>query len=212
MSRGLLFELLFVKAWVMSTTSRLILASASPRRQTLLHQMGLRFSVVPASIEEHIRELEPNQLATTLAEEKVEQIRSSSPEYRETWIVGADTIIVLQGTIIGKPVSREEGGRLLEAFSGATHQVITGVALYCPEKKTVSSRSAVTDVTFAQLSNAEIQWYLDTEEWEDVAGGYRIQGRGACFINHINGSFSNVMGLPIHTFYGMLRDNHYPLL
>jgi septum formation protein len=126
------------------------------------------------------------------------------------WVFGADTIVVLEGRIFGKPASRDDAGVMLGRLSGRRHEVITAMALYnCREKK-VDCRSVSCAVAFAPLQAAEIGWYLDSGEWEGAAGSYRLQGKGACFITEINGSPGAVEGLPLYDFCAMLKDNGYP--
>ena len=126
------------------------------------------------------------------------------------WVCGADTLILLDGKIYGKALDREDAGRMLKELQGKGHEVISAVALYNGRANTFDCRSAVSSVTFAPLSHGEIQWYLDTGEWQDAAGAYKIQGLASCFISSINGSYSSIVGLPLREFYGMLKDNGYP--
>lgn len=187
---------------------RLVLASASQRRREILLQMGLSFSVIPAEVDESfIIGADPRDESLRLAEKKARAVALALPD--KVYVLGADTFIVFKGKWIGKPANREEAGEMLKAFSGRTHRVVTGLALLCGKKPPLLDY-AVTDVTFRQLSEREIDWYLNTEEWAGVAGAYRIQEQGACFITSLTGSYSNVMGLPIHTFYGMLLNINFP--
>lgn len=189
----------------------LVLASASPRRKTVLEQMKIRYKAVPAHIDEEAFTGPAESPAVRLAEEKVRKVLHDFPEYKTAWIIGADTVIIDGNEIIGKPRSRDHAHKLLRRYSGSMHQVVTGLALYSPLSGGMDKAVEKTDVFFASLSDKEIEWYLDTEEWRGAAGGYRIQERGACLIERINGSYSNVMGLPIRTFYGMLCYAHFPL-
>ncbi|MBI9100080.1 MAG: Maf family protein [Spirochaetaceae bacterium] len=125
------------------------------------------------------------------------------------WAVAADTFIYFEKTTIGKPADRSEAYRELKRFSGQTHQVYSGITLYSAQRDVIVSDVEVTDVTFRELTENEIQWYLRTEEWKGVAGSYRIQEKGECLIKGINGSYSSVMGLPITLFYGMLTKLNY---
>lgn len=194
----------------------LILASGSPRRQQILRQMGLPFTVLPAHIDETIENVSPEQNTVDLAREKAETVRKRYKNEFSTqhWIVGADTVIVLDNAIIGKPADRDDARRILTALSGRSHSVVTGIALTvenctCTSLPRMETAAVRTEVSFAALEPEEIDWYLDTGEWQGAAGGYRIQGKGACFITRIEGSYSNVIGLPINTFYGMLKRTHY---
>ncbi|MCL1930391.1 MAG: Maf family protein, partial [Treponema sp.] len=125
------------------------------------------------------------------------------------WVFAADTIVVLKNEIFGKPAGRDDARRMLERLAGQRHEVITAMALYNGRQKTTDSRSKTSEVAFAPLSGAEIDWYLDTGEWEGAAGAYRLQGLGACLIEAVNGSPSGVAGLPLRDFYAMLRDSGY---
>ncbi len=179
--------------------------------------MGITFSVLPADIEETITDDSPEQNTIELARKKVDTVwRRYKTEFgRPHWIVGADTVIVLDTTSIGKPVDRPDAHRILTGLSGRRHSVVTGVVLTVKNgpseiRAQVETAAVRTEVYVAELDQEEISRYLDSGEWQGVAGGYRIQGRGACFITRIEGSYSNVIGLPIHTFYGMLKQTHYP--
>jgi septum formation protein len=152
----------------------------------------------------------PKDAAEGLAAEKVKKIIKTLQGRASGWIFGADTVIVSEGAVFGKPENREEAKKTLQCLRGRTHEVITGMALYNGRAKTIDTRSVASKVSFAELSDAEIEWYLDSGEWQGAAGSYRIQGLAACFITGIQGSPSSVTGLPIREFYVMLRDNGYP--
>lgn len=185
------------------------LISASPRRRTLLEQMGIPCIVAPVDIHEDMnRDLTPEELAGTIAREKLGAFLKTGPADIR-WAVAADTFISFGGRTVGKPADREEAYRELKNFSGNTHQVLTGVSLYRGSDGTIITETGITDVTFRNLSEEEILRYLRSGEWEGVAGSYRIQGKGECLISGINGSYSNVMGLPITRFYGMLTKLNY---
>jgi len=199
----------------------IILASASPRRQDFFRLMGIPFTCVPAMIDETPPPgLTPQQAAEDLALRKAlavaDRLHSQNPTpysplpTPHSWIFAADTIVVLEGEIFGKPADRADARRMLERLSGQRHEVITAMALYNGREKTTSIRSKTSEVAFGPLTEAEIEWYLDSGEWEGVAGAYRLQGLGACLIEGVNGSPSGVAGLPLYDFFGMLKDNGYP--
>lgn len=192
----------------------IILASSSPRRQEILKLLNIPFKVIIPNIDETISSaIKPEEIPEFLAREKVTAVIHSLPPQQEIlWILGADTIILKEGKIFGKPDSRAQAEAFLREFSGKTHQVITSVVLYNGRKKTFVSKNAVTKVTFSELSDKEINWYLDTEEWHGAAGGYRIQSLASCFIKSIEGTQSCVTGLPIFELYDMFKEQGYSLL
>jgi len=180
-------------------------------RQEYFKLMGLPFSILPASIDEsQITQKDPLKLSRQLAIRKVEKVIEMMKDPLPQWICGADTVIAANGKIFGKPADRGEAARMLKQLSGKQHKVVTSVALYNGKKKKTDCRSSVCTVTFAPLTEEEIEWYLDTNEWRGAAGAYRIQGLAGCLITRIKGSPSTVAGLPLREFYVMLRDNGYP--
>lgn len=172
--------------------------------------MGLPFSVMPPLIDEDLNQhLPPRQLTEELAIKKIQKIAGLMKGISPHWICGADTIISVDGDIFGKPKDRDDAKRMLTRLQGREHEVITGIALYNGRKQSVDCRSVVSTVTFGPVPEAEIEWYLNTGEWQGVAGAYKIQGLAACFITGIKGSPSAITGLPIYEFYVMLRENGY---
>ena len=175
--------------------SRLILASKSPRRSELLKQAGLTFSVIPSDVVESTVALSnPDSYVITLAESKALDISQKHPA---AWVIGADTIVLIDHKILGKPGSRKEAFDMLQRLSGKTHQVLTGYCICCKKKDRLFSESIKTDVRFKKLNDAEINWYIQTGEPFDKAGGYAIQGVGTFLVKSINGSYTNVVGLPV---------------
>jgi septum formation protein len=174
---------------------RLILASKSPRRQYLLEQAGLEFLVVPSEFDESsVIPSSPETCAKRLAECKAQEI---SRKYPDSWVIGADTIVFINNNILGKPTSGEEARMMLEILNDKTHQVVTGYCI-CHHNKACSFSEAVkTEVRFKKLTQKEIEWYTESEEPFDKAGGYAIQGRGMFLVKRINGSYTNVVGLPV---------------
>lgn len=190
----------------------LILASTSPRRQQLLTSLGIAFEVVPSGYEEVFDHRPPLEQVQFLAEMKVRSVLSEHPELKYSPILGADTCIDLDSHILGKPADREAARSCLERMSGRRHNVITGLSLWDGRNEEFLHRAEVTEISLAELSREEIDWYLNTNEWQGAAGGYRIQGKGSLFVERIDGCFYNVMGLPIRLFYGMLQTQGYHLL
>jgi septum formation protein len=192
--------------------ARLILASASPRRQELLGLLALPFEVIPSEVDEAalVRELGeqllPAEMARRLAELKAADVAARHPD---ALVLGADTIVVLGDAILGKPVSPDDARRMLALLSGRTHQVITGIAL----RGGVSVSDAVsTGVTFRELTSREIDAYVATGEPMDKAGAYALQGRAAVLIEGIHGDYTNVVGLPVPRLAILLRRYGIPIL
>ena len=194
----------------------IVLASGSPRRQEYFRLLGLPFTCMPSSVDESF---DPNAEPRTIVEElavrklnkTLELLAKESPlsQTGTSWVCGADTLISLDGKIYGKPLNREDAGRMIRAFQGRSHEVISALALHNRLKNTTDCRSVISTVTFASLTSGEIEWYLDSGEWQDAAGAYKIQGLASCFISDIKGSYSSIVGLPLHEFYVMLRENGY---
>jgi len=174
---------------------RLILASKSPRRKELLEQAGLIVTVVPSCVDEDgINITAPENLVKTLAEAKAREVAGAYPE---SWVIGADTIVLINGEILGKPDSTETARRMIQQLNGQTHEVFTGYAIFCEAMKTCISGVEKTDVHFRNLSQQEIEWYIQTDEPYDKAGAYAIQGLGSFLVKRICGSYTNVVGLPV---------------
>jgi septum formation protein len=188
----------------------IILASTSPRRQEILRALNIPFSVrAPSYGEPAIPGMSPEEMAELHSMKKVESVIKMSWSSAIPWILGADTLISINDTIYGKPATRDEAREAIKAFSGKTHQVITAISLFNSSINYISTRSSVSDVTFMTLDDAQIEKYLDTGEWQGVAGGYRIQGLASCYISDIKGSYSGIVGLPIHDLYVILREHGY---
>jgi len=177
------------------TNVELILASQSPRRKYLLEQAGLRFTVIPSPFDESAVALcEPAHYVQRLAEGKADEVAT---RYPDAWVIGADTIVAAEDHLLGKPSSRTAARRMLGRLSGKTHQVYTGYCI-CRHRDNAKVVGAVqTDVTFKTLSENEVEWYIQTGEPFDKAGAYAIQGMGTFLVRRINGSYSNVVGLPV---------------
>jgi septum formation protein len=173
----------------------LILASQSPRRKYLLEQVGLEFKIVPSQVDEqYVSGTSPENLVKNLAEAKAKEVAASFPEH---WIIGADTIVLIDGRILGKPDSVESAREMIQQLNGKRHQVLTGYAICNTAKNTSIIDMERTNVYFKLLSQAEIEWYLHTDEPFDKAGAYAIQGLGMFLVKHIKGSYTNVVGLPV---------------
>ncbi len=185
----------------------LILASTSPRRKHLLEQIGMTFTVQPSNVDESLIPTSgavPEEFVQRLALLKAQDVASKTPA--RSIVLGSDTIVVLDGEILGKPLDADDAINMLRRLSGNTHTVYTGIALV--DSETYSSVTAVqqTDVTFRELSDDEIAGYVATGSPLDKAGSYGIQDDfGAVFVAHIVGCYYTIVGLPLELFYRTLR-------
>ena len=172
----------------------LILASASPRRKRLLAQMGLPYRVVASRVREEGNGESPENLCRNLAVLKAREVYGRE---KASWILGADTIVVVAGRVLGKPESHEDAQGMLSLLSGKAHEVITGFCLLNPLGRMAHSESTTTAVRFKSLTEEEIAGYIRTGEPFGKAGAYAIQGVGAFMVESISGSYTNVVGLPM---------------
>ena len=187
----------------------IILASQSPRRQELLKNIGVKFEIIKSDFCENISGIDdkPEKIAQQLAYGKAKDV---SDKLDEGIILGADTIVVFDGEIYGKPKDEEDAVRMLNNLSGKTHQVITGVALIDKKNDKTVVGHETTSVTFNKLTQDEIKAYIKSGDYIGKAGGYGIQNKGAILINKIEGCYFNVVGLPINKVYQMLKElNEY---
>jgi len=183
---------------------RLILASASPRRAELLASAGFEFEVIPADVDEvPLLGENPRDYALRVARDKARVISQQSPDAGSV-VLGADTVVVAGAEILGKPKDSGDARRMLRLLSGAAHVVLTAVVI--SQQSVERSAVVTTRVWFHPLDDSEISWYVSSGEPEGKAGAYAIQGRAARFIERIDGSWSNVVGLPVATVYRMLNE------
>jgi septum formation protein len=185
----------------------LVLASASPRRQELLHNASIPFVVEPTNIPEAAHEGElPRDFAERMAREKAEIVFCNRPK---DFVLGADTVVVIDGMILGKPRDPADAARMLRLLSGRTHEVITAVCLIGPSLRSGSqdTRSETTLVTMSELSDKDIRDYIATQEPLDKAGAYGIQGMASRWIPRIEGDYFNVVGLPVALVLRMLQEH-----
>ena len=188
---------------------RLILASASPRRVQLLRQIGFSFEVIPARIEEQaIQCVRPSVLAERLALAKARAV--SSGQRGDAFVIGADTVVVSHGRVLGKPRDEAEAAAMLRRLSGSWHRVITGLAVVSVRDGCHRVGHEVTAVQFAPMTDRQIQDYIDTGDPMDKAGAYGIQGMAGRYIPRIRGCYYNVMGLPLHRLCAMLGEMGFP--
>jgi len=183
--------------------SQLILASKSPRRYELLKQVGLDFEVIPSRIEEDfIAEESPEQHVIRLAKAKALEVGSRFPD---RWVIAADTIVYIDGSIFGKPENREKALEMLRRLSGQEHWVLTGFSVHHLAKRIGDQEAVQTAVKVKTLNPVEMEWYIQTGEPFDKAGGYAVQGIGSFMIESIRGSYTNVVGLPLCELMQMLE-------
>jgi septum formation protein len=180
----------------------LLLASASPRRREILENLGFEFEIIPSNVDEsEVQWSDPVESAKLLAEIKGVDAQMTRP--RKT-IISADTIVLCDGKVMGKPSGPEEAGEMLGKLSGRMHEVVTGIALIAPPNHRIIEAES-TKVFFRKISTKEISLYIETREPFDKAGAYAIQGYASAFIDRIEGCYFNVVGLPVARLFSMFR-------
>ncbi len=186
----------------------LMLASGSPRRRELLTSLLGTLEVVAADIDETPLVGESAiELVTRLASSKAATVAAAHPDHT---VVAADTVVVIDGDILGKPADRIDAAAMLRRLSGREHQTLTGIAI--SRRHEVASACETTDVVFRTIDDAEIEWYLSSGEADDKAGSYGIQGRASLFIERIEGSYQNVVGLPLAAVDALMKSMGFALL
>jgi septum formation protein len=189
---------------------KIILASTSPRRKYLLEQAGLKFSIIPSRFEETAATPEaPETYVRLMAEGKAGEVAGRYPGH---WVIGADTVVLIDNVVLGKPQSRDQAQAMLTRLSGRTHRVLTAFCICCQTKKRWYCETVGTDVCFKKLSALEIEWYIASGEPLDKAGAYGIQGLGMFLVKRINGSYTNVVGLPVCEVLEVLTKEGVPVL
>ena len=178
----------------------IILASKSPRRRELMELIGLPFTVRVAQVDETMEDLPPEEAVAQLSRKKAEAARQTLDEV----VIGADTIVVLDGKILGKPEDATDAYRMLKFLSGRRHQVMTGVTVLLGGR--CVSITEVTEVSFRQLTDGEILSYIASGDPMDKAGSYGIQSGGALFVDEIHGDYYNVVGLPVCRLHQILKE------
>jgi septum formation protein len=183
--------------------NRLVLASGSPRRSELLKKVGLEFDVIPSRIEENFIEGEPPEKhVLRLAEAKALNVGN---QYPDRWVIAADTIVYIDHTILGKPKDRGEAMEMLQRLNSREHWVLTGFSVLHLGKGIGGQEAVQTAVKVKSLTPLEMEWYINTGEPFDKAGGYAVQGIGSFMIEWIRGSYTNVVGLPLYELMEMLK-------
>ncbi len=186
---------------------KLILASSSPRRKELLENLRLSFEVHSSNVDERFPpDLPPHEIVMELAKRKAQYVAEIFPD---SYVIGSDTIVVLDGKILGKPQDPQEAAKMLRTLSGRTHHVYTGVAIFSPETHVTFFDK--TEVVFWELTDEEIENYVKSGEPLDKAGAYGIQGLGSLLVKKINGDYFSVVGLPVSRTARELRKLGYPL-
>jgi septum formation protein len=176
----------------------LVLASASPRRRELLGLVGISFEIIPSQIEEsELGGADPALTARSYARQKAEAVARQEGDRADRWYLGVDTIVILDRQVLGKPADRDQAREFLRQLSGRQHQVITAYCLLRPQGRELWEKAISSQVKIRGLAPAEIEAYLDTDEPYDKAGAYAAQGVGASLIVAIEGSYTNVVGLPL---------------
>jgi septum formation protein len=182
----------------------MILASASPRRQEILSSAGIEFDVIPSEVDESFLQGESSEEhVVRLA--RMKAVRAAA-KHKDRWVLAADTIVVIDGKILGKPRDHQQAEEMLQMLSDREHRVITGYCLMHASLRKSREGKVTTRVRFKALSPEEIRWYLDTDEPFDKAGGYAIQGKAAFMVKEINGSYTNVVGLPLTEVVEALKE------
>jgi septum formation protein len=179
---------------VISPEFPLFLASSSPRRKTLLRQIGLPFRSFSSAVDENFSEGDPEHSVCVLAEKKASRVFNRS---KGNWVLGADTVVVLEDAVLGKPESGEEASSMLLRLSGKEHRVITGFCLIDPSGRSAHTQAVVTRVTMKKITEEEVRRYVASGEPYGKAGSYAVQGLGAFMVESISGSYTNVVGLPL---------------
>lgn len=183
-----------------------ILASASPRRREMLQSVGLNFKIIPAHVDEaYIDGESPAEHVKRLSCNKSMAVAN---KYQQAWVLGADTIVVIDGSILGKPNNRTQAKKMLKKLSGREHKVFTGFTITNKALNIHETKVIQSTVRFKTISAEEMNWYTADDEPYDKAGGYAVQGKGAIFIKSIRGSYSNVIGLPICEVVELLKKHN----
>lgn len=186
---------------------KIILASTSPRRREILEQVGINFDIIPSNSEEIITKSIPKEIVEELAEEKAYEVFKEINE--PCIVIGADTIVVFDNIIMGKPKDENDAFNMLKKLQDNTHVVYTGVCVFIKENENIKKVlfSEATNVTMYPMTDSQINEYIETKEPMDKAGAYGIQGKSAIYIKKIDGEYNNVVGLPIARLYNEMIKN-----
>lgn len=186
----------------------MILASKSPRRKEILAQLGFQLQIESKDVEEISDKID---IVEQIEEISLKKVMAVAVENPKEFVVGADTVVVIDGKVLGKPKDKEDAKKMLKSLSGKSHEVITAYTLINLEKNIEITESVKSVVYFKQISDKEIEWYIKSEEAMDKAGAYGIQGLGSIFVDKIDGDFFAIMGFPINHFIKTLNDLKIPI-
>lgn len=186
----------------------MILASASPRRKEILENFGFSFKTIVKNIDETSDKTRAEEKILEIAEKKA---KAAAIDFPDENVIGADTVVVVDGKILGKPKDEKEAFSMLKSLSGRSHEVITAFSFININKNISYSDYEITKVYFKNLTDDEINWYINTKESMDKAGAYGIQGKGAFFVEKIEGDFFSVMGFPLGKFVRFLNKTGFNL-
>lgn len=186
------------------TSGPFILASASPRRSELLTVLGLSFAVIPSGADETFRPGEtPAGHVKRISGAKAQAVAADHPD---AWVLGADTIVVIDGQVLGKPKDRADARQMLRLLSGREHDVYTGFTVIKKTASVLCRKVVRSTVVFREITEDELEWYVNSDEPYDKAGGYAVQEKGGLFAYRIRGSYSNVIGLPVSEVFEVLKQ------
>lgn len=184
---------------------KIVLASASPRRKDLLNQIGLKFDIIVSDIEEKVdANLSPESVVESLAYQKAQAISKDIKE--DCLVIGSDTVVVIDEIILGKPKDSQDAFNMLKMLSGKTHKVITGVCMIDVISNKYLLQHDISHIKFRDISDNEIDAYIKTQEPFGKAGSYAVQGMSAIFVEKIEGSYTNIVGLPLYIIDNMLKQ------
>jgi len=176
----------------------------------LLTKVKLPLKVIPPNVAEDYAADEPvPDMVKRIARKKVDAVLSLFKTESPRWVLGLDTVVEIDGKVLGKPAGPEEAEAMLRLLSGRVHRVFSGMALLVERSRPVEEEVVCTEVKFRAMEPGEVRFYIESGEWAGAAGAYRIQERGAFLVDWIRGSYSNVVGLPLEAFYGILVRNEY---
>ena len=183
---------------------RVILASKSPRRKEILENLGLTFEIMVADADESSDITEPCALVRALAAKKGRAVLEKLDGKDDLLLIACDTLVYAEGEFLGKPRDRQDAERMIRMLSGRSHQVVSGLYLFCQGREVTAAE--VTGVTFDEMSDEEIEDYINSPEPYDKAGGYAVQGRASVYVRGLEGDYFNVVGLPVNLLYRTLKQ------